>query len=393
MRQISWLIGLSTLIFGHTIWQVSPRNFLIRKVDRTFEDWLVDTNKTPLPAPVPVTLVEMEDAANWTALEYCLFLKNLPTEVPPIVILTSVPPPGETAFDRAFVNLALRQPRLILPVKLATKPAAPGESFWWLKGLPASTFAVAGPVFGSVKSYIPESLQGTVATGVLTQTYEGRAPLFVPLNDEIIPSLGLRAVMLVEKIVPDLVHFDGDLFLGNRRIRVEKDHSLAVDESFLPGIRRILSSDLMLGSTDQRTAEAVSARLRPDPLQGVVVLGDFSPTSRIPGVDLQTTLTPAEWTALTVATICNGSPLAPLGDLGKFLILLGGVFFPWALSRQSRGRQWFAAALWVGIYLLVTVYLAGHFALAAPLFLPVAVVFFGTALHQFTIPRQTRPHA
>ena len=124
-----WLIALFSLALGYSLWRVEDRSPLITRADRLYQNWLIDIAEIPGRPPVPITLVEMEDAANWTALEYALFLKALPKKDAPVIVATSLPASENTAFSRAFTNLALQQSRLILPITLSLDSSATREIF------------------------------------------------------------------------------------------------------------------------------------------------------------------------------------------------------------------------------------------------------------------------
>ena len=379
MRVIPWLIAVLAFAFGYSLWRVEERSPLITRADRRFHDWLIDTAAIPRKQPVSVVLVEMEDPGTWTALEYSLFLKALPKENPPVVVLSALPEVDDTAFTRAFHTLVLQQPRLVLPVRLSSEKPAAKENYWWLNGWRADSNEGDVPSFESVTAGPPENLRGSVAVGVaqtpadITQT-----PLFFRLNGMNVPSLAFRAVLLVRKISGEQIRWDNALFLGKERLHATRNGTLAVDPTFLPGLRRVRSSDLLLNLAGVDVAGPLG--LGSEPLRGVLVLGDTSAAARKLAQPSGPPLTEAEWIAATVATICNGPVLTRMPTGVSFLIMLGCVLIPFFFFRQRGSEKWLAVVILLGVYLGAALQFASSRGLASPIFTPVCVLLFGSAL-------------
>jgi hypothetical protein len=128
-----------------------------------------------------------------------------------------------------------------------------------------------------------------------------------------------------------------------------------------------------------------TTKVQPAQLQGVLVLGNLAQAARTIHPRSGVSLTPAEWTAATVATICNGAPLTPLGFATHGLILAGSVLAPLLFLRQPGVGRWFGLIATLGVYLLAGTWLAGGYSLAVPIFLPFFVLLFGTALHHLAL--------
>ncbi len=377
---VTWVVTLLALALGILLSRISDRSPMIRRVEHTFQDTLLSEHQRPKRLRIPVTLISMEDAENWTALEYSLFLKALPKEHPPIVILESLPPPGNTAFDRAFKDLAIRQPHLILPIRLGWGKEDDETDIWWLKGWKANPADNSLTPYGSISSAPPEVLRGTVEVGVANLVNrEDRATIYFLIGKRNVPSQALRAAMLARKISPENIRADHGLILDDQRLATDYDASIPVELGWLPEIRRIDSSDLLLtlaGETPPGTR-----KIGADQLQGVLVLGNLAESARTIHPRDGVSLTPAEWVAATAATICNGPPLTPIGSDVRLLILASGVLAPLLFLRQSGMGQWLGFIVALGIYLLASTWLAGSCSLAAPIFPPFFVLLFGTAMH------------
>ncbi|MEO7932724.1 MAG: hypothetical protein ABIT76_06160 [Chthoniobacterales bacterium] len=387
MRLPLWVTSVNVLLalaLGFLLWHISDRSPVIREVERRFQDALISAQQRPRQLPVPVTLISMEDAENWTALEYSLFLKALPKEHPPIVILESLPAPGNTAFDRAFKDLAIRQPRLVLPVRLGWGKEDTEDDIWWLKGWNADPADNSLTPYGSVSESPPEVLRGTVEVGVANlANHEDRATIYFRIGQRNVPSQALRAALLARKISVETIHTDNGLLLDDQRLATDDDASIPVQLGLLPNIRRIDSSDLLLtlaGEMPPRTK-----KINADQLQGVLVLGNLAPSARTIHPHAGVSLTPAEWTAATVATICNGAPLTPVGAGARGLIFAGCVLTPLLFLRRPGVDRWFGFIVTLGFYLLAGTWLAGGYSLALPIFLPFFVLLFGTALHHLAL--------
>ncbi|HEX8373261.1 MAG TPA: hypothetical protein VF585_10805 [Chthoniobacterales bacterium] len=375
MRRVSWLIALLAWAAGLCVWRFAGENALAMRTDRTFHDWLVERNRLPKREPVPVTLVDMEDAENWQALECSLFLKALPKENPPVVILESVPKLGNTAFDRSFTDLAMKQPRLILPAHLKQEKTGDPAALWWLKGWSAQADERQLSSFNAVSDGPPESLLGTVEVGVANISSDnGRTPLYFRVGESNVPSQALRAAMLIRKAAVEKMQAGSGLLLGNQHVRMDERASIEVDTSFVPGMPRLASSDLLLSLESAGAASAIR-------LEGVVILGNLSETARTVRLENGPTLTPSEWIAATVATLCNGPILTPLGSRGSALIFTGCALGPLLFTGRRAFGRWFGFVALVGLYSLVSLWLAGGYFLAPPLFLPFCVLLLGTAMH------------
>lgn len=381
MRVIPWLIALLALAFGFTLWRVEETSPVILGVDRYFNEWLIDTMEIHRPEPVAVTLVEMEGAANWTALEYSLFLKALPKNDAPVVVIPELPRPEASAFGRALNTLAIQQPRLVLPVRLAKDRPSTRESFWWLRGWEADSNEGDTPDFHSVSEGPLEPLRGIVAVGVGNPPSNvadtNLTPVFFRLGTRNIPSLALRAMLLARKIPDTAIHWDNGLILGKQRLLLD-DAKLSVDTSFLPGIRRIPSSDLLLSLAG---ADATGREIVPgETLTGVVVLGDLSDSAKTIRRLHGPALTLSEWIAATIATLCNGPVLRPISHPTSMRILIGCVLIPLLFFRQGGAGKYLVAVLLLTAYLGVSLHLAARFGLAPPIFVPICVLLFGTFL-------------
>ena len=388
MRLIPWLIALLAFAFGYSLWRVEDRSPLILRVDRTYQDWLIDTAQLPKRNPVPIVLVEMEDAETWTALEYSLFLKALPVENAPVVVIDSLPATENTAYSRAFDRLCLQQPRLILPVQLSIDRPSERENHWWLKGWLADSAEGDVPEFRSVRTGPPEPLRGNVAVGVANPPRDtDRTPLYFRLGGTNIPSLALRASMLAQRISDDQIQWDNGLLLGRQRLPLGEKGQLSVDPNFLPGIPRIASTDLLLKLSG--TEIPGHSLTTTEQLQGVLILGNLSASAHTMVRPNRPPLAPAEWIAATVATICNGPVLTPLPPARSLLILLGCVLTPLTFFRQPGSGKWLAVVVLFTAYLAVSIFFATRHAVSAPLFVPGCTLIFGAVLqHLAALYRQ-----
>lgn len=375
---ISGLIAILCLAFGVVILRFGDNNALANRLDRTFQDWLIDACQLPKRFSIPVTLVEMEDAKNWTALEYALFLKALPQKNAPVVIFESLPADGNSAFNRAFNEQAIKQPRLVLPLHLSRNKTDPELANWWLRGWTKSPGKKDIRFFTAVETGPPEALRGIVEVGVAHQPATGDlAPLYFQLGGNKIPSLAFRAALLARKIPSTKVTFDSTLRMGEQHLKTTTDGSLLVDTSFLPGMRRIASSDLLLNlAPDSLETPQVAEELR-----GVIVLGDSSEKARTIAMADGKYFSYAEWVAATVATICNGPILTMVTWPIRGVILALSVLATFLFAKVRGGGKIFTLLFVLALSIPFALYLAERYALTLPVALPLGVMMLGVILH------------
>ncbi len=345
-------------------------------VERTFRDWLATTNHIPdLPA-IPITLVEIDDPAGWTMLDVTLFLKSLPTENTPVTVIENLPAGGHPAWLRSFEELALRQPRLLLPIRLSRDDPADNASYDWLESGAARPSRHRGERYLSVSQSPGELLLGVVSVGVsnlASETQADTVPLIFWFNDRPVPSLALRAALLARKISVEAIRWKATLLIGARPVATNRDGSFSVDFSFLPGIKRLAASDFLLRLADRNSPAVTSI---PDQsLQGVLILGDSS-SKKFKNASGES-FSRVEVLAAALATLLNGPRLRPLSGVGGIVLFGALVLLPWFLLGKNRALRFIALAGALVVYLLLAIHLAGSFGVALPLVVPLAILLSG----------------
>lgn len=373
-------VALVTAALGGLLWSEQEKIPLIREVDGAFQEWLTANSPARSHPPVPVTIVEMEDAASWRALDYALFLRAFPARTDAVVVLESLPAAEETAYYRSFANLALKQPRLLLPVELSQKPGSDGALDWW-KGLPVVGGFQKEPVFASVESAPGEELRSIISTGGwdTRPATPPTLPLYYRLAGKAVPSLALEAILLAwhipagEVLISPGVAVD----ISGAECPVDAEGNLLVDTSLLPGLRHVKSSDLLL----QLDAQAVGdTRLETPPANlenGVILLGDVSTRARIYRDARGQAFSRVELLGAAIATMSHGLVRGRVfhgwdGLLIGVCSLFAGLF---ALQRDDLRSTLLLVA--TAFFFWAAVQVAQSLRLALPLSLPVTLLLTG----------------
>lgn len=344
--------------------------------EREFQGLLISANRLPDLPPVPVTLVEIDNPTEWSMLDLTLFLKALPTQNTPVTVIESLPGSGHPAWLRSFEDLALRQPRLVLPIRLSKDEPTRTTDLEWLEIGDSSLRRGRAERYFSMAEFPTERLQGVVPVGVVNLPQENaidELPLLFWLNDRPLPSLALRAVLLARRISVESIRWKPTLLLGARPVATDRKGALPIDFSFLPGIRRLSASDFLLRLAD--TTAPASSSITDDALQGVLILGSISEKKYRSSNGIN--VSRSEIMAATIATLLNGPILRPLQGSGYYLLIGLLALIPWMLLGRRHWLRFFALIGMLFLYLLLAVHLAGTFGLGLPVVVPVATLLAG----------------